>query len=204
MSSPTVEQLLDGARAGDLDRLGEDREAVADAVRTLAERGDGASALELVAGAWRIWFSRGEVEEGRAALATALEAPGAGDASTARTRALYADGVFAFRQGDQEGSRTRNEEALAVAQAVSDPRGECDALTGLARVSLRDGDYDRVVELAEQARERARAAGDAARGETDQARALIEQGKEALAATGLALDPDDQFEVDWLTGQLSA
>jgi tetratricopeptide (TPR) repeat protein len=296
MSTPTPSRLLDVARAGDLDRLGAEREAVANAIRSFADAGDGVSALELAAGAWRIWFSRGELEEGRTALAVALEAPGAGDASAARAHALYADGVFAFRQGDQESSRSRNEEALTVARAASDVRGECDALTGLARVALREGDYARVVELAQQSRKVARAAGEgeaeagplhllaagtrlggdyarardlyteslelnrglgnttwvamemhnlgwvelhlgdveaaarwfserdarqvdqdaydsawqdmnwaavaAVRGNSDEARTRFDKGNEALAALGLALDPDDQSELDWLSEQI--
>lgn len=70
MSSSTPRQLLDAARSGDLERLGAERNAVADAVRSFADAGDGASALELVAGAWRIWFSRGELEQGSAAVAS--------------------------------------------------------------------------------------------------------------------------------------
>lgn len=297
MSPPTPRQLLDAARSGDLERLGAERNAVADAVRSFADAGDGASALELVAGAWRIWFSRGELEQGSAVVAVALDAPGAGDPSAARARALCADASFAFREGDRERSRARNEEALTVARAASDPRGECDALTGLARVALREGDYGRVVELAEEARRRAQAVGDreaeagplhllaagirlggdyarardlyteslelnrglgnagwvamelnnlgwvelhlgaveaaatrfrerdamevddiyggawhdlnwaavaAARGDELEARTLLAKGKEALAALGIALDPDDKSELDWLSEQLSA
>src|SRR5439155_24729806 len=77
-----------------------------------------------------------------------------------RVRALYADGALAFRAGDQQRSLERNQEALRIARATDDVRGECDALTGLARVALRDGRYDEVVALARQARDRARAAGD--------------------------------------------
>jgi len=54
----------------------------------------------------------------------------------------------------------RNEEALRVAHETDDAHGECDALTGLARIALRDGRYDDVVALARQGRERAQAAGD--------------------------------------------
>jgi tetratricopeptide (TPR) repeat protein len=157
----TPEEFLALARGGDLDALGAEREAVADAVRAFTDAGDPASALELFAGAWRIWLSRGELDEGSAAVATALGAPGAESVPLWRARALYADGVLAFRSGDQARSRARNEEALRVARETDDARGECDALTGLARVALRDGRYDDVVALARQARERARAVADA-------------------------------------------
>jgi hypothetical protein len=105
----TPEGLLSVARAGDLDALGAEREAVAEAVRAFAEASDPASALELVGRAWRIWFSRGELDEGSAVAATALAAPGAETVPIWRARALYADGVFAFRSGDQPRSLARNE-----------------------------------------------------------------------------------------------
>jgi hypothetical protein len=40
-----------------------------------------------------------------------------------RARALYADGMFAFRSGDQARSRMRNEEALRLARETDDARG---------------------------------------------------------------------------------
>jgi hypothetical protein len=293
----TADELLAAARAGDLDRLGTDRDAVAAAIEGYAEAGDGALALELAEKAWRIWFSRAELEQGSKSMAAALAAPGADRPTSARAHVLYADGAFAFRAGDQERSRTRNDEALAVARVAADLRGECDALTGLARVALRDGDYGLVAELAGEARQRARSAGDlaaetaplhllaagtrlagdylrarelyteslelnralghpgwvamelhnlgwvelhlgdleaaearfrerdaaeggedsyasawrelnwaavaAGRGESEEARARFDAGRAALSALGVALDPDDQAEVDWLDDQLA-
>jgi len=93
-------------------------------------------------------------------MAAALTAPGAETAPVWRARTLYADGLFAFRSGDRRRSWERNQEALTFARTTNDARGECDALTGLARIALRDGEYGEVIELAMQARERARAAGD--------------------------------------------
>jgi tetratricopeptide (TPR) repeat protein len=292
----TPEGLLSLARGGDLDALGAEREAVAEAVRAFAEANDPASALELVGRAWRIWFSRGEVDEGSAVAVTALAAPGAEAVRIWRARALYADGLFAFRSGDQPRSLARNEEALRVARETGDVRGECDALTGLARVALRDGRYGDVVTLATQARECARAVSDAeaeapplhlqaagvrlqqdyeaarelyleslelnaalgsaawvameqhnlgwvelhlgnvdeaearfrerdaqasddvygdawsslnraavaaARGDTEAAERLFDSGKQALEQLGVALDPDDRSELEWLSGQLA-
>lgn len=133
---------------------------VADAVRAFARAGDAGSALELVGRAWRIWFTRGELEQGSAAAAVALAAPGATTIPVWRARALNADGLFAFRAGDRQRSLSRNEEALRIARETGDVLGECHALTGLARLALRDGRYDDVIALARQGRERARAAGD--------------------------------------------
>jgi len=162
ISAVTADALLDLARAGDVEALGAERAAVANAVHELARSGEAASACELVGRAWRIWFVRDELDQGTRALATALNAPDVESAGIWRVRALYADGVFAFRAGERDRSLARNEEALRAARELDDVRGECDALTGLARVALRDARYDAVVALARDAREAARKAGDRA------------------------------------------
>lgn len=119
-------------------------------VRAAAERGDGEAACRLAADNWREWFMSGDVEGGRRMLATALGADG--PPSQARATALYADGLFAFRAGDQAGSKARNDAALETAQTIGDKEAECLALVGLSRVALRDGDYGRVCTLAAEAR----------------------------------------------------
>jgi tetratricopeptide (TPR) repeat protein len=145
----------DGGAGGDLEP-----EQVAAAVESFAAAGDSASAQELIGRLWRVWFSRGLIDEGSRVAGRALAVPGGESAAVWRARALYADGVFAFRAGDQERSRRRNQEALRLAEAGGDVRGQCDALTGLARVALRDGSYAEVVALARQARQRAQEVGD--------------------------------------------
>ena len=155
----TPEDLLRIARSGDLEALGEARDEVAEAVQAFAAAGDSASAQELFARSWRIWFLRGELEEGSAVAASALEG-GADKSPPWDSRTLYADGALAFRAGDRERSLARNEEALRIARETDDARGESDALTGLARIALRDGHYEQVVALAGEARARARATGD--------------------------------------------
>ena len=149
----TPDDVLAVARSDDLEALGHDRDAVADAVRSFAEAGDAESALELVGRTWRMWFAAGELDEGSSLAAAALNAPGAAAVPIWRARVLYADGIFAFRAGDRDRSLARNEEALRVARETDDVRGECDALTGLARDALRDGRYEEVVSLARQARD---------------------------------------------------
>ncbi len=154
------EEILALARAGDIGALSRDTASVADTVRALVDAGDTASALELVGRAWRIWSASGKVDEGAAAAQVALDAPVRGDVGTWRARALYGDGVIAFRAGDSVRSRARNEELLEIARSSGDVRGECDGLTGLARLALRAGDYSEVVRLAREARERAKVAAD--------------------------------------------
>jgi len=139
------------------------RADVAAEVRALVEAGDGPAALARVARDWReVWFNTGDMQGGAAVAAAALGAPGAEQPSVDRARVLYADHLFAFRVGDHVRARARAEECLRVARAAADIRGECDGLTGLARCAFRDGDFDRVVELARAGRAKAQAAGDRA------------------------------------------
>lgn len=155
----TPHQTLEAARAGELPGNEVGRRDVADAVGKFAEIGDSASAVELVGRTWRMWLTDRRLEEGSAVVAAALAIP-RGSSNPWRVRALYADGLLAFRSGNQERSRASNEEALQIARQIGDVRGECDALTGLARVALRDGKYEEVIALSRHARARALAAGD--------------------------------------------
>lgn len=155
----TAEQALGLARSGDLRTLRDDLPALSSAVRTFAASTEWESALELFARTWRAWMMDGAVGEAAATAAEALAAPAA-YSGVWRVRALCADGVVAFRQGDRERSLARNEEALSVARQLKDVRGQCEALTGLARVALRDGHYQLVVDLASRGRRLARRAGD--------------------------------------------
>lgn len=290
----TADQILARARQDDTAGLTADTSAVAHAVDEFVGTGDVASALELVGRLWRIWTSSGHLAEGGEAARKALDANGMAG-GVWRARALYGDGVIAFRAGDRERSRQRNEELLELARATNDVRGECDALTGLARLALRDGDFAEVVSLAREGRAKAAACDDAAaeaaplhleaagtrlqqryddaaalyrqsldlnsrlgnpamvaaeehnlgwvelhrgdvdaaeewfrrrdaaavpdaygdawsalnwaavaavRGDWDEARRRFDTGREALDNLGVALDPDDRFEFDWLAGQL--
>src|SRR5207253_1922696 len=92
----------------------------------------------------------GDVSGGRRVLAAALSH--AGPPSRARALALYADGVLAFREGNQSESQARNEAALEAARGTDDKEAWSLALVGLSRVAFRDGDYERVRSLANEAR----------------------------------------------------
>jgi len=226
------DELLELARRGDLDSLRADPDALADAVHAFADAGDAASALELVGRGWRIWFLRGDLDAGSSAAAVALAASGAESVPVWRARALYADGLFAFRAGDDERSLERNEEALRIAREEGDVRGECESLElnasrgnaawvameqhNLGWVELRLGHVD---EAEARFRERdAQVGGDAygdawtnlnwaavalARGQASEASTRFAAGARALEELGAALDPDDRSELDWLTRRLA-
>ena len=154
-----------------------DSKTVGTAVRAFARSGDAESALERCARGWRSWLASGDMDDGMVAAAAALEAPGAQTVEPWYARVLYADGLFAFRAGDVKRSRARNVELLRVARETGDVRGECDGLTGMARIALREGRYEDVVSLAREGLERARAARDAA----------AEDGPRHLEAVGVRM-----------------
>lgn len=75
-----------------------------------------------------------------------------GEQTAKRAKALYEEGVQAFRQGDQEKSRLLSEESLSISRELEDKEGIATALIGLSRVALRDGDYSRVRALCEESK----------------------------------------------------
>lgn len=144
---------LERARSANPGWTAADVAGLEDSMRRIAEMGDAASALELFGRTWRAWLTAGAIESGRGIARLALGIPGSAEVTPWYCRALYADGLLAFRRGDNAGSLERNREALAVARETGDTQGQVEALTGLARVALRAGDYARVVALAHEARE---------------------------------------------------
>jgi tetratricopeptide (TPR) repeat protein len=113
-------------------------------------------ALRLAAALTAFWQQGSQIGEGREWMESILVAPGAQVPSAARAKALFGAGMLAFRQGDQETSRARNEEALRIARAADDWRAQMLSLVGLARVALRERDVAAVREHAQRARTLAR------------------------------------------------
>ena len=143
----------------------------------------------------REYLGKGDISGGRAFLAEVLDRDGT--PSHHRALVLYADGLLAFRQGEMDVSRARNETALAMARELGDGEAEAYALVGLSRVALRAGDYADVVALAERARELVRddrdasvaplhmqAAGTRLLGRYEEARTLYEESLELNRVRG--------------------
>ncbi len=206
------------------------------------------------------WRIQGRIDAGRRLIAAVLALPASADQRRARARAWYEAGVLAFRQRDQEASRSANEQSLRIATAVGDTAAIAQALVGLSRVELRGGAYDSVrahageasalltqtgdtlgaigpshmvaavnrmtgrdsdaASLYERTLARYRSLSDGAgvagelmnlgyvrlhqgrradaRGSGDASRAaqLYGAARKLLAASGVTLDPDDQYELD--------
>jgi tetratricopeptide (TPR) repeat protein len=129
---------------------------VAQEVAAAAAAGRIEAATSLAAASWRRWLVAGDSEGGRRLLAPVLEREG--PPSRERVIALYADGIFLFRLGENAASHARNEAALQVARTVGDAEAESLALVGLSRVAFREGRHEDVVRLAGDARALAAAA----------------------------------------------
>jgi tetratricopeptide (TPR) repeat protein len=117
-------------------------------------------ATELAARTWRLWMAARDVAGGRAFLGEVLDEREPQE-SRWRVLALYGDGLFAFWDDDAEGSRRRNEEALALAQRLDDAEALLFAQLGLSRVAVEDGDDVRAAQFARAARALAAPLGEA-------------------------------------------
>jgi tetratricopeptide (TPR) repeat protein len=126
---------------------------------------------------------------------------------------LYAAGTRL--SGDYELARELYLESVALGDALGDEQRKQQEFHNLGWVELHRGDVDAAEQMfAERdARSGLDAMGDAwtdlnqagialARGRRDKAAELFATGKVKLERLGAALDPDDQFEFDWLAAQL--
>lgn len=202
------------------DRLDTEADSVDAAVEWTLEH-DQQQGLSLAAALWPYWMARGKVDAGRSWLGKLLDATEWGDRSEARAKALYGAGTLAFIAGDREPSLRFHTESLAIAREHRNLQLESDALIGLARVSLLDGNALVMQQHAQASLEAARAVGDPQRVATalhhvveavrrqglyDEALPLYNESLEAHRALGdergVALELHNLGNVARLTGDL--
>lgn len=119
--------------------------------------------------------------------------------------------------GDYDRARELYLESLALAERLGNERVKQMEFHNLGWVELHRGDVDSAARMFAERDERSGldAYGDAwqelnaaavavARGERERALPLFESGRQMLSDLGVALDPDDRFELDWLTGEIGA
>jgi predicted ATPase/DNA-binding SARP family transcriptional activator len=140
-----------------LDRVHDDRENIRAAVAFAVAQRDAATALRLC-GAWRYWFTRGNLTDGRA-LVTAALSSGEGPPEV-RLQALNAAGVLASEQGDFAAARELFDESLALARAVDAPAWVARAFSNLGALAMYDDDFVEALRLYEQPLRYYREAGD--------------------------------------------
>jgi tetratricopeptide (TPR) repeat protein len=179
------------------DPLVKEQGSVARIVAYLMKKGDEDDAVEIAANSWRLWVKSRNPVGGGKFMSIALDR-GNRKPSKVRALALYGAGLLAFRAGNLDESRQRNEAALKVAQIVNDAEALAFANLGLCRLAFEDRDYQRAYDLAMKAREYARgldpaldqaplhAQGQSARmmGKYDEAAVLLRQSVELNRRVG--------------------
>jgi non-specific serine/threonine protein kinase len=115
-------------------------------------------AVQLTAGLWRFWWSRGYWSEGRVWVTRAL-AVGRERTST-RARALEGAGTLAYGQHDLAAATLLFDECLSIHEETGDPAGIARALTQHGRMALRRGEPARARALHERSLALRREAGD--------------------------------------------
>jgi predicted ATPase/DNA-binding winged helix-turn-helix (wHTH) protein len=98
----------------------------------LTETGDTEWGLRLGTALFRFWEIREYLAEGRERLGRLLKLRGATTPTKARTRALFAAGVFAGEQGDYASAQTLLSESRDIARQLSDKTGVAVSLNALA------------------------------------------------------------------------
>ncbi len=129
----------DGAAA--LNRLEAEHDNLRAALTWAYAQGEAELALRLAYAAWRFWWMRSHLDQGRLWLERALALPDPGDAVSAlRVRTLAAAGYFARIQGAYADAILGGEEALALARATGDRDGASAALHLLGLVATDQGE----------------------------------------------------------------
>ena len=179
------------------------------AIRCLSDHRQPVQALRLATALYIYWMERGHLTAGREQLQQLLEQPETSTASTARVRGLNAEARLAFRQGDNEASRSALEESLRIARSINDRDGEAWTLSWLSRVSLRDHDFAHVRERAQASIDISRELGDRQgewsplhvlayvtmmEGDLDTARVLFEQSVELASSLGNAEEAAAEYQ----------
>lgn len=126
-----------------LDRMDAERENIRVAIAFAVADGDAETALSLCANIWRYWERRGNINEGRETLASAL-ASGDGPPEL-RQRALNGAGALAGEAGDFAVSKLLFEESLALAEQLGDGYRAARVSGNLANLALYARDYDEAI-----------------------------------------------------------
>ncbi len=107
------------------------------ALEWLTETGDAEWGLRLGTALFRFWEMGEYLSEARSRMGDLLKLPGAAAPTKARSRALFAAGVFAVEQGDYASADALLRESLEISRQLGDTQGAAVSLNALA-VNARD------------------------------------------------------------------
>ena len=197
-------------------RSGEPSRAYAQEALDLARRlGDVRGESDGLTGLARAALRDGAYDDvARLAAEGVRKAREAGDPA-AEGSPLHLQAVGLRLSGDYDAAREAYLKTLALAEQLGDEQRMQMEFHNLGWVELHRGDIEAAERMfvERDARSGLDAYGDAwqdlnaaglaaARGQRDRAAAYFESGREKLAALGVALDPDDHSEIDWLADRL--
>ena len=159
LTEEAAPQLVGADQAAWLDQLEAEHDNLRAALSWAHERGASEAGLRLAAAAWRFWWTRGYLGEGRRWLEGALTADD-GSAPGARVRALTAVSFLTAVHGDTARALTLLHESLACGRGIGDRQSVARSLSLLGFVAGWQGDQARAMALFEEALAIARALGD--------------------------------------------
>jgi predicted ATPase/class 3 adenylate cyclase len=143
-----------------LDLLGREHDNLRAALDWAIGGDRGTTAMRLSAAAWRFWYARGHLEEGRRWLEAALSLPSSRERGTARARCLTAKGGILYWQSDFEDSDAAYGEALEIYRELGDRAGMVQALFNLGNTRSHMGDIQTGESLVQESLATARELGD--------------------------------------------
>jgi predicted ATPase/class 3 adenylate cyclase len=196
-----------------LERLEEEHDNIRAALRWSIDSGEAEAGLRIAGALWRFWQVRSHLAEGRRWVEELLLVPAAQTRTTARAKALGAEGSLAYFTSDREKLRRAYEESLAIYRELGDRRGEAEGGYNLAFAHLLAHEFGPARELLEETLQIRGDLGDVVRqahakaalglislqeGDLDAGAALTE------AALGTFMDAGDEWGVTWTSGQLAA
>jgi predicted ATPase len=129
-----------------LDRIAAEHDNLGAACDRLCDGSEDELCLRLAAASVPYWYTRGHLREGLARLQTALKRARP-TPSAAKGHALNGASLLSITLGNTEASLTYCQEALAVWDAIGDPRGRAQSLFHLAMVAEHHLDWERAAEL---------------------------------------------------------
>lgn len=193
------------------------RQYAQEALDLARELGDVRGESDGLTGLARAALREGEYEQvARYAAEGLRKAREAGDVA-AEGSPLHLQAAGVRLSGHYDQARELYLESLALADRLGDEQRKQTEFHNLGWVELHRGDLEAAARMfAERdARSGIDAYGDAwqhlnsaalavARGDRDEAAKLFESGTQKLADLGVALDPDDQSELDWLARRLAS
>ncbi|HEU5279220.1 MAG TPA: BTAD domain-containing putative transcriptional regulator [Gaiellaceae bacterium] len=131
------------------ERLGQEHDNFRAALSWFRDRGDHEAELRLCVALWRLWQTRGYLDEGRRALESVLAAKPDAD-PLLRARSLNGAGVLAGEQGDFEAAGRFFEASLKLARELGEHARIASALANLGNLALFAGDFEQARRLYEE------------------------------------------------------